>query len=132
MKKLVIASSAKFQNEIGFWKKYFEEQGYNVLNYPQKINDKDLNEYKKVHIRFFQSLIQTDILFVLNEDKNGIEGYIGAETFAELSFAMVQNIVNNASKKIYLLKMPSEKVACYAEIKNFIALGWIEIFKKGE
>lgn len=130
MKKLVIASSAKFQKEIEIWKTYFINKGYNVINYPKKINQDNSEEYKIAHTGFFKSLIETDILFVLNEDKNGIEGYIGAETFAELSYTIVQNIINNTNKKIYLLKMPTEEVTCYMEIKNFIKLGWIEIFNK--
>lgn len=132
MKKLVIAASAKFQEETKKWKEYFENQGYDVINYPKKINQENQEEYKIAHTEFFKSLNETDILFVLNEDKNGIEGYIGAETFAELSYTFVQNTVNGASKKIYLLKMPSEEVSCYMEIKNFIKLGWIEIFNKSE
>ena len=128
MKKLVIASSAKFQKEIEYWKKYFIDKGYNVINYPKKINQNNSEEYKIAHTGFFKSLLETDIVFILNEEKNGIGGYIGAETFAELSFVIVQNMINNTNKKIYLLKMPSEEVACYMEIKNFIKLGWIKIF----
>lgn len=130
MQKLVIASSAKFQKEIEIWKKYFIDKGYDVINYPKKINQENVEEYEKAHTEFFKSLVQTDILFVLNEDKNGMEGYIGAETFAELSFAIIQNTINNDNKKIYLLKMPSKDVACYMEIKNFMNLGWIEVFEE--
>lgn len=130
MKKLTIASSAKFQDEIKYWKEYFERKGYNVINEPKKINQQDVNVYEKVYIEFYKSLVETDTLFVLNEDKNGIEGYIGAETFAELSFVIVNNIINNQNKEIYLLKMPSKEVQSYDEIVNFIELGWIKIFNK--
>lgn len=132
MKKLVISSSAKFQKEIETWKEYFTNSGYDVINYPKKINQENSEEYKVAHTKFFESLVETDILFVLNEDKNGIEGYIGMAVFAELSFTVVQNRINNANKKIYLLKMPSKDVACYMEIKNFVELGWIEIFDKNK
>jgi len=132
MKKLVIAGSSKFLDEIEKKKEFFENQGYNVINYPKKINPENEEEYKKAHTNFFESLNETDILFVLNQDKNGIEGYIGAETFAELSYTVVQNTVNGTNKKIYLFKMPSKEVACYMEIKNFIKLGWIEICNKNK
>lgn len=132
MKKLVIAGSSKFLDEIEKKKEFFENQGYNVINYPKKINPGNEEEYKKAHTNFFESLNETDILFVLNQDKNGIEGYIGAETFAELSYTVVQNTVNGTNKKIYLFKMPSKEVACYMEIKNFIKLGWIEICNKNK
>ena len=71
-------------------------------------------------------------MFVLNEDKENINGYIGPETFAELSFVLANNILNKSSQKIYLKKMPSRKVSCYEEIDRFIKLGWIEIFKSNE
>lgn len=132
MEKLVIASSVKFQDKIKYWNKYFTDKGYNVIKYPEKINQDNIEEYKKVYLEFYKSLLEADIVFVLNEDKNGIEGYIGAETFAELSYAIVQNAVNNANKKIYLLKMPSKDVACYVEIRNFIELGWIQIYNKND
>ena len=132
MEKLVIAASAKLEAEIKQLKEYFEENGYQVINYPKKININDDQEYKNTYIKYFESLKETDILFILNEDKNGIEGYIGAETFAELSFCIAQNLLNKENKQIYLLKKPSKEVACYIEIEKFINLGWIKIFKKEE
>ena len=132
MKKIVIAGSAKFCDEMSDWKEYFENKGHEVINYPKKIDQRNAQEYQHVYIKFFESLNETDILFVVNENKNGIEGYIGAETFAELTYALIQKKVNGQNKKIYLLKMPSEQVACYTEIRNFIELGWIEIFNKEE
>ena len=57
MKKLVIASSAKFQKEIEYWKKYFIDKGYNVINYPKKINQNNSEEYKIAHTGFFKSLL---------------------------------------------------------------------------
>lgn len=130
MKKLTISSSAKFQDEIKYWKEYFESKGYDVINEPKKINQQDVNVYEKVYIEFYKSLVKTDTLFVLNEDKHGIEGYIGAETFAELSFVIVNNIINNLNKEICLLKMPSKEVQSYDEIVNFVELGWIKIFNE--
>jgi len=132
MKKIVIAGSAKFCDEMSEWKEYFENKGHEVINYPKKIDQRNAQEYQHVYIKFFESLNETDILFVVNKNKNGIEGYIGAETFAELTYALIQKKVNGQNKKIYLLKMPSEEVACYTEIRNFVELGWIEIFDKEE
>lgn len=131
MKKITISASTKFQNEIEYWKEYFEKKEYDVIKYPLKINQQDVNLYERVYKEFYNSLAKTDILFVINEDKNGIEGYIGAETFAELSFIVANNIVNNSNKEVYLLKMPSEKVQSYVEITNFIKLGWVKIFDNG-
>ena len=129
-KKLVIACSSKFEKEIEDWKEYFEKQGYQVINYPKKIDQENEKVYKEVYLKFFKSLDETDILFVLNGEKNGIEGYIGAETFAELSYTMVQRVNHNKDKKIWLLNKQSKEVKCYTEVTDFIKLGWIEIFDK--
>lgn len=132
MQKLTIAASAKFLDEILKWKKYFEEKGYKVINYPKKIDQQNELEYKNAYIDFFRALNETDILFVLNEDKNNVKGYIGAETFAELSFVVGKNIVNNENKEVWLLNIPSKEVKCYQEISNFIKLGWVKIFNEKE
>ena len=129
-KKLVIACSSKFEKEIEDWKEYFEKQGCQVINYPKKIDQENEKVYKEVYLKFFKFLDETDILFVLNGEKNGIEGYIGAETFAELSYTMVQRVNHNKDKKIWLLNKPSKEVKCYTEVIDFIKLGWIEIFNK--
>ena len=55
MEKLVIAASSKFQEEIKNWKQYFEKQGYNIINYPKKINQENEQEYKTVHTKFFEA-----------------------------------------------------------------------------
>lgn len=132
MKKIVIAGSAKFCDQMLEWKEYFENKGHEVINYPKKIDQTNSKEYQKVYIKFFESLNETEVLFVVNENKNGIEGYIGAETFAELTYTLIQSRVNGQNKQIYLLKMPSEEVACYTEIRNFVELGWVEIFNEKE
>lgn len=131
-KKIVISSSAKFQNKINEWKEYFESKNYEVINYPHKIDQKDIIQYKKVYEEFYKSLVETDILFVLDEDKNGINGYIGSAVFAEINYILSQIILKNSSQKIYLLKEPSSANSCYQEVKNFIDLGLIEIFDKSK
>jgi regulatory protein YycH of two-component signal transduction system YycFG len=133
MKNIVIAGSAKLQDKIMYWKKYFEENGYNVLDYPVGIpSETFINEFPKVHKHFFENIIQTDILFVMNEEKNGISGYIGAESYAELAFAVAQNLIYDKKIEIIVLNIPSEKVASYEEIILFEKLNWIKICKNGE
>ena len=67
--------------------------------------------------------------FLLNFDKNGIQGYIGYESFAEMSYLVAKKIQNKTNQKIYIYKMPSKEVGCYQEINHFIKLGYIELFK---
>ena len=63
-------------------------------------------------------------------DKNNIGGYIGYETFAEMSYLIANNIItNNNNRKIFLYKIPSRELGCYDEIMQFLKLGYIEIYK---
>lgn len=132
MKKLTISASAKFQEEIIKWRDYFIDNGYDVINYPKPINQDIESEYRKTYIDFLKSLNDTDILFVVNESKNNIDGYIGAAVFAEISFVVINNILNNLKKEVWILNMPSKEVQSYKEIENFIKLGWIKIFNEKE
>jgi hypothetical protein len=74
-------------------------------------------------------LSKTDDLLILNLNKKGIEGYIGYESFAELSYLVVKKIQENEDHKIYIYKMPSKEVGCYDEIMHFLELGYIELYK---
>ena len=126
--KVVIAGSAKLQKEIDKWITYWNnKEGYFVLNYPQAIPRDDFEKrYPDIHKNFFKSITEADILFVMNEDKSGISGYIGAETFAELSFGLAQKLINEKNIKLILAKMPSKEVGCYEEIILWKKLGWID------
>lgn len=128
MAKLVIAGSASLQDKIAFWKKYWETQEYTVIAYPNAIAAENfLTAYPKVHADFFNSILEADQLFVMNEDKNGIPGYLGAESFAEMCFAVTQNLINNKKIKIILLQMPDKAVQSYSEITLWLQLGWIKL-----
>ena len=129
MRKIVIAGSAKFYKEALELKKELENKDYNVIDYTKNINVNIEEEYKQAYERFYDNLSKTDDLILFNLDKNGIEGYIGYESFAELSYLVVKKIQVNNDHKIYIYKMPSKEVGCYDEIKHFLELGYIELFK---
>ena len=129
MRKIIIAGSATFYKEALEIKKELESKNYNVIDYPKKINDGIELEYKEAYETFYENLSNTDDLLLLNLDKKGIEGYIGYESFAELSNLIVKKIQVNNDHKIYLYKMPSKEVGCYDEIKHFLELGYIELYK---
>ena len=129
MRKIIIAGSATFYKEALEIKKELESKNYNVIDYPKKINGDIELEYKEAYETFYKSLSNTDDLLLLNLDKKGIEGYIGYESFAELSNLIVKKIQVNNDHKIYLYKMPSKEVGCYDEIKHFLELGYIELYK---
>ena len=130
MKKVVIAGSAKLQKEINKWLKIFESKNYEILDYPRKIEQERFIElYPSIHKTFFECITKTDMLFIMNEDKNGKYGYIGAEAFAELTFGLAQKLVYNKEIELIILKMPSQDVQCYEEIDLWLKLGWIKLFK---
>ena len=109
-KKLVIAGSASLQEKVQHWKKFWEEKECSVTSYPVPISEETfLEEYPKVHTDFFKNIDEANILFVMNEDKNSITGYLGAESFAEMAFAVAQNLIHNKNIEVILLQMPEKK-----------------------
>lgn len=131
MKKITISGSAKLQDKINNWRDYFKKLEYEILDYPKPIDSKYFMElYPEIHRKYFENISNSDILFIMNEDKNGIEGYIGAETYAELAYAVTQNLNYGKNIDVVLLKMPSNKIQCYDEIKLWLELGWIKLYKE--
>jgi len=130
-KKVVIAWSASLQVEVLFWKKYWESKNNNVINYPVSIlKETFLEKYPDVYKNFFKDIIETDILFVMNENKNNIKWYLGAESFAEMCFAVAQNIIWNKNIEIILFQIPEESVQSYNEIILWLKLWWIKLFQE--
>ncbi len=130
MKKIVIAGSASLQEKILYWKKTWEDQGFEVIAYPLAIPEENfLERYPTVHVDFFKKITEADILFIMNEDKNGVEGYIGAESFAEMCFGVSQNLIYQKNLEIILLKMPDDKTQSYNEVSLWLKLGWIKFYQ---
>ncbi len=129
MRKIIIAGSATFYKEAYEMKKELEKKNYFVIDYPKKIDESSEIEYKQAYERFYNSMSKTDDLLLLNLDKKGIEGYIGYESFAELSYLVVKKIQVDEKHKIYIYKLPSKDVGCYEEIMHFLELGYIELYK---
>jgi len=129
MKKVVIAGNVSLQDEIMKWREYWNNQkDHLVINYPEIIKKENfLSEYPEMYKEFFESISESDILFIANEDKNGIEGYIGAEVFAELVYGMMQNFTSNHKVEVVLAKMPSSKVQSFEDIELWLKLGWVRI-----
>ena len=88
MKKVVIAGSAKLQKEINIWLDYFTKKLWNIKVIDEQ---KFMNLYPNILTCFLKNIMEADILFIMNEDKNGISGYIGYEIYAELLFGLSQN-----------------------------------------
>lgn len=128
MKKLVISGSCKLQTQVKYWCEYFKNHGYTILDYP-KPHKPDLFSVCEIYTTFYRNIDAADEMFVMNEDKDGIEGYIGPSTFSEIVYAVIQNQNCNKQIAITLLKMPSKSSNVYNEIKEFIDKKLIKLFK---
>lgn len=127
MRKVVISGSIQLQDKINLWKIHFQEKGYKMLDYPRPVKEEDFPEKLK---DFYKNIEKTDIFFLMNEKKNGIDGYIGASAIAELTYAVIQNLIHNKKIEIYILNMPSTEVSAYDEVKFWLDMGWIQLYKE--
>ena len=82
----------------------------------------------KVYNEYYRNLEKTDVYFLMNVGKNGIDGYIGSSAISELTYIVVQNLIHNANKEIYIYKLPSQEQGCYEEVKFWLDKGWIKLF----
>lgn len=131
MKKIVISGSSKLQDKINYWLKYFENKNYEIIDYPKFIKPENYEkELPEIYKKFYNALENTDIYFLMNEEKNGIKGYIGASAIAELTYVVILNLIHNKNIDIYILNMPSEEVSSYDEVKFWLDMGWIKLFDK--
>lgn len=129
MKKIVISGSSKLQDKVNYWLKHFKSKGYIILDYPKLIQQNNyVKQLPKVYKDFYTALEDTDVYFLMNEEKNGIKGYIGASSIAELTYVVILNLIHNKNIDIYILNMPSEAVSSYDEVKFWLDMGWIKIY----
>lgn len=121
-KKVVICSSISFHKDVKEWKEKLEKQGYDVIKYPDIAGQDSLQDYKTAHMEHYKRIAETDILFVLNMAK---DGYIGPSVFAEISFAIGLNILQNNNIEIYYLKYLPKNLPYSEELNRWQSLGWI-------
>lgn len=127
---IVIAGSASLEKENQHWKSYWEKEGCEILAWPHPIAPERLEQdYPDVHRHFFSSIETADLFFLMNADKKGINGYIGAESFAELAYAVTRRLLHGQKIEILLLQMTSPQVQCHDEISLWLKLGWIKVYQ---
>ena len=101
------------------------------MDYPKKVEEENLMiDLPKIYTDFYTALENTDVFFVMNEEKNGIKGYIGASAIAELTYVVVLNLIHNKNIEIYILNMPSKEVSSYEEVKFWLDIGWIKLYNE--
>lgn len=99
------------------------------IKYNKEVEENYLEGMNRVFKEFYTNLEKTDIYFLMNEEKNGIKGYVGASAIAELTYVVIMNLLHNKQIEIYILNIPSENVSSYEEIKLWLELGWIKLYE---
>jgi nucleoside 2-deoxyribosyltransferase len=105
--KITLCSSAKFFDRLWDIEKALKEKGYEVLLPSMKDYHMEDSFAKIQHnlIReHFNKIDQSDAIYVANYDKNGIEGYIGGNSFLEMGKAFDKGI------PIFLMKNIPKKM----------------------
>ena len=121
MKKIMIASSTAFYNEIDKISNFLKENNYEII-YPNGYNedyeeyDDITKQYKLFYTMSKEKISKADELLVLNftKTKNNktLNNYIGPSTFLEMYEAFMNN------KKIYLYtNLPDEDHILYDDFK---------------
>lgn len=131
MKKIVISGSSKLPDKVNYWLEYFKNKSYEILDYPKLIQPENYSkQLLHTYINFYTAIENTDIFFLMNEEKNGIKGYIGAGAFTELTYAVILNLIHNKNIEIYILNIPSKQVSSYNEVKLWLEMNWIKLYKE--
>lgn len=107
-----ICGSLKFYQEMRLAQKQLKLLGHKALvpkslsliekkkfTKPKTVKERMAAEKKYDFIReHFKKIERSEAILVVNEDKKGVKGYIGGNTFLEMGIAFYLN------KKIYLMK----------------------------
>lgn len=96
MRNIVLCGSMKVKDRIIEIANKLEAMGYNVLLPVECMQGVQKVIASRAHLN---RVIDKDneIILIVNETKNGIENYIGSNSFAEISFGFYYN------KRVYLL-----------------------------
>lgn len=90
MKNIVLCGSMKVKDEIIRVQELLKEKGYNVLLPVECMEGKPKVIASRAH---FDRIVNSDneYILIVNATKNGIENYIGPNSFAEIAFAFYHN-----------------------------------------
>ena len=130
-KKVTICASMSFWEDINLWKQNLEKDTYTVIQYPKQFTGEFLPNYKREFTEHYQKIAESDIVLVLNMQKKGIDGYIGAAVFAEIAFAVGLNRTSHSDKEIvvYCLNPFPDSLPYSEELQHWVDLGWLKFWK---
>ena len=96
MNNIVLCGSMKIKDKIVEVGRSLENMGYNVLLPVECMQGLDKIIASRAHLDRIVNP-ENEIVLIVNDTKNGIENYIGPNSFAEIAFGFYFN------KKVYLL-----------------------------
>ena len=96
IKNIVLCGSMKVKDKIVDLSKELEEMGYNVLLPVECMQGLDKVIASRAHFDRIADP-KNDTILIVNATKNGIDNYIGPNSFAEIAFGFYFN------KKVFLL-----------------------------
>ena len=96
MTKVVLSGSKKFIPKFFEIEKILNEKGYEVVVPREFIVDMTKKEGSMLHFSEIEK-VDVDALLIVNESKNGLENYIGANGLAEMALGFYKG------KKVFLL-----------------------------
>ncbi len=130
MKTVVISGSVSLEEKMKKWDVFWRAKGYKVINYPKPIaNGEFAIQYPIIHQEFYSDLAKADIHFVANEENKNIKGYIGPGVYAEIAFRVGLNLTGDTKASVILLEQLSPDNPFYDDLKLWLDLGWIGLFK---
>ena len=124
--RAVISGSIAFQEEYQKLREEFKQAGIVVIDYP-RTSENLAEEYPEILKSFFKNIETADIFLLNNQDKSGVSGYIGAASFSELTYCLLQNLIHGKNIQIILLKKPAKEVFCYDEVNLWLENQWVEL-----
>jgi len=124
--RAVISGSIAFQEEYQKLREEFEQAGIELVDYP-RMSENLVEEYPEILKSFFKNIETADVFFLFNQDKNGVSGYIGAASFSELTYCMMQNLLHGKKIRIILLKKPAKENTCFDEVDLWLQNKWVEV-----
>ena len=128
--KIVIGGSEAFYKEIEASTDALQSAGFSVLFRAVPPLTNPVEEYPQVHSEFFRALNKAEVYLVVNLEKHGIPGYIGAGVFLEIGYVVTNNVLGKSNIKVVLVNLPHSNCA-QDELDLWYKLGWYEVINKG-
>ena len=116
---ITICGSITFADDMRYVGSVLEQKGH-IVQYPnlpdagEKQEENHASRKRKMDLirAHFQKISHSNAILVVNKEKNGVKGWIGANTFLEIGFAHVLD------KKIFLMEPPADYDYFADEIKS--------------